>query len=138
MRFRTGLAMACLLASVSVMEQGPRMDGKWEVTMEMYMPGMPMKMPPMTTTQCVTKEEAADPQKAVPQASKDQNCKVSDYKTTSNKVTWAVKCEGANPMTGSGEVVYTGDTFAGTMKMDHGGQAMNMKYSGKRLGDCTK
>jgi hypothetical protein len=41
-------------------------------------------------------------------------------------------------MSGSGEVVYSGATFEGLMKMVHGGQTMTMKYSGKRLGDCTK
>jgi len=53
-----------------------------------------------------------------------------------------MRCEGDNPMTGTGEIVYSGDTYLGTMKMTtgRGGQpmAMTMKYSGKRLGDCTK
>ncbi len=51
-------------------------------------------------------------------------------------------CEGAQPMTGTGEFVYATDTYTGTMKMDmaRGGQpmAVTMKYNGKRLGDCTK
>jgi hypothetical protein len=67
---------------------------------------------------------------------------VSDYKTEGNKVSWSMRCEGDNPMTGTGEIVYSGDTYLGTMKMTtgRGGQpmAMTMKYSGKRLGDCTK
>jgi hypothetical protein len=45
--------------------QGPvRRDGRWDVKMEMQMAGM--TMPPQTLTQCVTKEEAADPQKGMP------------------------------------------------------------------------
>ena len=139
-------AALTLVATVSAIAQGPgpRRDGNWQVTMEMDMPGMPQKMPPMTMTQCVTKADADDPMKLAPQGrgAAPGNCKVSDYKTEGNKVTWSMHCEGDNPMTGTGEFVYSGDTYTGTMKMTtgRGGQprTMTMKYSGKRLGDCTK
>ena len=121
--------------SASLLAQ-PRRDGKWEVKTDMEMPGMPMKIPTVTTTTCITPAEANDPQKAVPQAKKD--CAVSDYKADGNKVTWSMKCTGKDAMTATGEIIYAGDTYTGTMKMDTGGQGMTMKYSGKRLGDCTK
>ena len=58
---------AALIVVVSVaalaFAQGPRRDGEWEVKTEMSMPGMPMNMPPMTSKQCITPAEAADPQK---------------------------------------------------------------------------
>jgi hypothetical protein len=118
--------------------------------MEMDMPGMPqgMSMPPIKTTQCVTKEDVADPNKMVPQrpggrgGANPNDCKVSDYKVDGNRVTWSMKCEGAQPMSGTGEFVYAADSYTGTMKMDmaRGGQpmAVTMKYTGKRLGDCNK
>lgn len=125
--------------SVSALAQGPRRDGRWEVKTEMEMPGMPMKMPPMTTTQCVTKEQADDPQRSVPQGRGAQNnCKVSDYKVTGNKVTWSMKCEGPEAMSGTGEITYGDNTYEGSMTMNRQGQTMTMKYSGKRLGDCTQ
>lgn len=127
----TGLA-------ASLFAQGPRRDGKWEVKIEMQMPGM--TMPAQTVTQCVTKEEAADPLKAMPQGGRGVNasdCKVSDYKVEGNKVTWAMTCE-KDRMTGMGELLYAGETYTGSMKVNTQGQAMTMKYSGKRLGDCTK
>jgi hypothetical protein len=142
-----------LLAAASVSlpaQSGPRRDGNWEVTMEMDMPGMPqgMSMPPIKTTQCVTKEDVADPNKMVPQrpggrgGPNPSDCTISDYKTEGNRVTWSMKCEGAQPMTGTGEFVYGADSYTGTMKMDmaRGGQpmAVTMKYTGKRLGDCSK
>jgi hypothetical protein len=49
-----------------------------------------------------------------------------------------MRCEGDNPMTGTCEIVYSGDTYLGTMKMTTGRGGQPMKYSGKRLGDCTK
>jgi hypothetical protein len=137
--------------SMSLLAQGPRRDGNWEVTIEMDMPGMPqgVSMPPMKTTQCITPQDAADPQKSIPQrpagrggAANPNDCTISDYKTQGNKVSWSMVCTGSQPMDGTGEFIYTGDTYTGTMKMNvaRGGQpmAMTMKYSGRRLGDCTK
>jgi Protein of unknown function (DUF3617) len=125
--------------SVSALAQAPRRDGRWEVKMEMEIPGMPMKMPAMTTTQCITKEQAEDPQRSVPQGrGAPANCKVSDYKVTGNKVTWSMKCEGPDAMSGTGELTYGENTYDGVMKMEREGQAMTMKYTGKRLGDCPK
>ena len=137
------LRYACMAAGVlvlagSLFAQGPRRDGRWEVTVEMQMAGM--SLPPQTITQCVTKEEAADPQQGLPPAGRGGNptdCKVSDHKVDGNKVTWSMACE-KEKMSGTGEFVYAGDTYTGTMKMNAQGQAMTMKYSGKRLGDCTK
>ena len=126
--------------SASLLAQ-PRRDGRWEVKMDMEMPGMPMKIPTVTSTQCITPEEANDPQKSVPQGRGgrgNQDCKVSDFKQDGNKISWSMKCAGPPPTTGTGEFLYAADTYTGTMKMDTGGQAMTMKYSGKRLGDCTK
>jgi len=134
-----GVAVA-LAAAASLPAQGPQRDGNWQVTMEMEMAGMPQKMPPMTFTQCVTKEEANDPSKLLPQGrgKAPQNCKVTDQKTTGNKITWSMTCAPPNEMTGTGEIEYTAGAYAGVMKMTTNGQNMTMKYSGKRLGDCTK
>jgi hypothetical protein len=142
MHVRIVSALAVAVLSVGAAQaQGPRRDGRWEVTVQMEMPGAPAGMPPMTVTQCITPEEAKDPGAALPQAqgaAMPDNCKLTDQKVTGNKVSWALKCEGPEAMSGSGEVVYSGATFEGLMKMVHGGQTMTMKYSGKRLGDCTK
>jgi len=145
------LSVASVLALVASLSlsglaqgPGPRRDGNWQVTMEMDMPGMPQKMPPMTLNQCLTKADAEDPTKLAPQGrgQAPSNCKVSDFKTDGNKVTWSMRCEGDTPMTGTSEFVYTADSYVGTMKMTtgRGGQpmTMTMKYQGKRLGDCTK
>jgi hypothetical protein len=124
--------------------QGPRRDGLWEIKTEMQMEGMPMTMPPMTSQQCITPAEANDPNKSTPQGRGrggrgPQDCQVSDYKTEGNKVSWTLKCTGAQSVSGTGELVYSGDSYTGTMTMEMGGRGtMTMKYTGKRLGDCTK
>jgi hypothetical protein len=132
---------ALVVLCVAAFAQGPRRDGNWEVQMVMDVPGMPAGMPPMTTTQCITPEMARDPQRAIPQGrgrGMTDQCKISDYKVEGNKVSWSMKCEGPEAMTGTGEMIYSGDTYTGTVTMDRGGQTVAMKYSGKRLGDCDQ
>ena len=151
MNRRIATAVGAVLAlSIAAFAQGSRRDGQWEIKMEMEMAGMPAgMMPPTTTTRCITAAEANDPQSMMPRTGRGgrrgnaDDCKSSDQKVDGNKVTWSMKCEGPEgAMTGTGEIVYSGDTYLGTMKMTtgRGGQpmTMTMKYSGKRLGDCTK
>jgi hypothetical protein len=146
-----GVFALVLGVSVSLLAQGARRDGNWEITIQMDMPGMPsgMSMPPMKTTQCITPRDAADPMKSLPQrpagrggATNPNDCTISNYKTEGNKVSWSMTCTGAQPMNGTGEFVYAADSYTGTMKMDmaRGGQpmTMTMNYAGKRLGDCTQ
>jgi hypothetical protein len=52
MKVRAFVVFVALLAlSLSALAQMHRRDGKWEVKIEMDMPGMPANMPAMTTTQ---------------------------------------------------------------------------------------
>ena len=135
------IAGAVLTISAGILAQNqPRRDGDWEIKVEMQMPGMPMNMPAQTLRQCVTPQDVADPQKSVPPSGRGRgqnDCKVSDYKTDGNKTTWSVSCP-SEGMTGTGEFIYAENSYTGTMKMTAGGRDMTMKYTGKRLGDCTK
>jgi len=111
----------------------PARPGKWKVTTEMEMPGMPVKMPPITVETCVTKEQAEKPDGAVPDAGKD--CKIGDYKVDGNTITWSVSCP-KQKVTGTGTITYSGDSYTGSMDMKMGDQSMTAKYSAKRVGDC--
>ncbi|HKO54562.1 MAG TPA: DUF3617 family protein [Thermoanaerobaculia bacterium] len=127
------LAAAAALALPLVATAAPMKAGKWQLTMTMDMPGMPMKFPPVVTSSCVTKEEAENPQP--PKQAKDAGCTFGDYNRDGNTITWTVSCPKQN-MTGSGKIVFTADTYDGAMKMKIGEQEMSAKYAGKRLGDC--
>ena len=142
-------AVALLIAGAGtlVAQTGPRRDGRWEVTTEMQMTNMPGMLPPTKSIQCITKEEANDPQKALPSGPQraggpPPDCKMSDQKIAGNKISWTMTCQGAMAMNGTGEMTYAGDTFNGQMVMNmaRGGtmNTMTMKYTGKRLGDCVK
>jgi hypothetical protein len=135
------VALAVLFGmSTAVFAQGARRDGRWEVSVQMEIPGMPA-MAPFKSEQCVTKEQANDPQSAVPPQGGNSDCKSENTKETGNKVSWSMTCTTPQPMTGTGEIAYTQNAFDGVMKMnmDRGGQpmAITMTMTGKRLGDCV-
>jgi hypothetical protein len=139
MKFKTALVAAFAVLASNAEAQNPMRPGRWEVTMQMQMPTMPMQMPAIKSTQCVTQAQIDSPDKGLPSGpqSNPNACKVSDYKVSGNTVTWKMACSGAQPMSGTGEMRFGDDAYEGTMRMTMEQQEMTMKMSGKRLGDCT-
>ena len=76
------------------------------------MPNMPqpMSMPPTTSQQCITKEDANDPDKVMPAAPSRRrgapplDCKVTDQRIVGSTVTVKVTCAGDTPTTGTIEM----------------------------------
>ena len=125
-----------LLALTSISFAGSAVNfkpGEWEITSEMQMAGG-MKMPPNTTTQCMTKDDI------VPQNTQlGQECVITESKTIGNTVTWTMSCKGQQGgMKGIGKVTYNGDTFEGevVITMSMGNMKITSKMSGRRIGDC--
>lgn len=128
--FITATSLATLVA-----QQHPQKPGKWQITVEMEMPGGG-KMPPVTQEICVTEADLADPAKATLTDPKS-GCKVSDYKTKGSTATYNIDCP-AQKMTGSGTMTFAGDTLTGDVKLKMGGQEVATKYTGKWLSTCSK
>ena len=128
------LAMAVMFPATAA--ENPQKPGNWQIKMEMEMPGMPIKLPPVTTTICLTEEDLKDPQRAVPNDPKSK-CTVGDYKIDGNTVTWTVDCP-KQQTKGNGQITYAEDSYTGWMNMQVGEQQMKTKYSGKWLGECKK
>ena len=115
----------------------PQKPGKWNVKMQMEMPGMPFKLPAVNVDVCLTEEDLKDPAKAVP-ADPKSKCNVGDYKVDGNTVSWTVDCP-KEKMKGKGEITYTDDSYTGWMKMQVGeDQEMTTKYTGTWKGECKK
>ncbi len=126
-------SLALLLVPAVTLAADTIREGLWEVTTQMEMPGMPMKMPATVMKHCYTKNDVSDQKKII---SRDKNCVVTDLKTSSNKVSWKMKCTGENAATMTGETVFGNDSYTSVMKMNSHGQKMTMKVKGKRLGTC--
>ena len=127
-----------LVSGAAVAADVPQRPGKWEVSMQMDMPGMPFKMPAIKTQVCVTEEDLKDPNKSVPKDQNSKDCKVSDYKVDGNTVTWKMVCTGKTKGEGEGEMTYSGDSYEGKMVFNMEGTEMTTKYKGKFLGECKK
>jgi len=129
------LIMLLTFVSISFAGSVPNMrDGMWEITTKVEMPGMPMNMPPMKHTQCLTKDDI------VPSGSQPgQECKVTQTKVSGNTVTWTMHCKSqGEEMKGTGKITYSGDSFKGTIKITMSRRNMQMinHISGQRIGDC--
>lgn len=138
MKLRT-LALCALVCALVVPAYGAvGKAGKWQMTMEMDMPGMPMKMPPMTFTHCVTKEQAENPESAIPKGQRESGCTYSDVKIEGSKISWKMECP-KQQMSGTGEVTYSADSYTGKADMKMAGdREAHVKYSGKYLGACDE
>jgi Protein of unknown function (DUF3617) len=108
-------------------------DGMWEVTSTVKMQGM--TIPPMSFSQCMTKEDAV-PQDNSPG---QENCKISDMKTVGSTVSWTMSCSAqGGDMTGKGKITYHGDRFEGEVSVEYPatGIVMVTEMTGRRTGPC--
>lgn len=125
----TGFAAAPVLAG------GPNVqEGMWEITSTTEMPGMPVAVPPVRHSQCLTKQDL------VPRdtSSRQGECDVRDIRTSGNTVSWKVECSSPGGSTrGTGSITYAGTTMNGTMTMTvPGGMQMKTRLTGRRIGEC--
>lgn len=114
--------------------------GQWEITTKMTMVGMPMEMPPQVFRHCYREDQLKDPKNAVPQ---DKDCKADSVSLKGNTVTWRANCKiDGEFMSGEGQITYAGAAYSGNAKLsgkvEGMAMQMNVNYSGKRLGDCSK
>lgn len=127
-----------LVLGIGACSSGPDMkEGKWEITAEVSMKGIPMKMPAMSHEQCLTKEEMI-PQEGL---QTEQNCTISDQKTSGDTVSWNIVCkDGSMESKSDGTITYHGDTFEGTINMTMSGGPVSITstntITGKYLGPC--
>jgi Protein of unknown function (DUF3617) len=134
---KLSIAAVILFATSSVSFAGavPNMqEGNWEITTTMEMPGMPMNIPPVKYTQCLTKKDI------IPQGSQlEQECKFIQTKVSGNTVTWIMECSGKDgKMKGNGKITYSGNSMKGKIEMTMSPSNMKMTshLSGRRIGDC--
>ncbi len=116
---------------------GPDLEeGMWEITTEVNMPGMPMKIPPMVYRQCLTTENVVPKQGPAEQ----EICTYSSPKTKGNSVSWSAECKSPGGTTkNEGEITYKGTRFEGTLTMSMTGviaMSGTNSISGRRIGEC--
>jgi hypothetical protein len=129
-------ALVCSLALPVIAATPIAKAGKWESTIQMEMPNMPMKIPAHTMAVCVTKEQAENAENLIPKTGdKRGGCTYTDVKVEGTTVSWKMDCKESG-MSGTGSTTYHGDTYEGSMHMKMRDQDMSAKMTGKFLGAC--
>ena len=130
------LAIVCLLAFPLTAETVK--PGKWEVTVETEMAGMPQKIPAKTITHCITEADAKDAESMLKSGGNmSKDCKISDVKTVGDSVTWKIGCP-SQGLTGEGSIAFATESYTGTSKMKIGEMQVTQTMKGKRIGECEK
>ena len=142
---RVGLALtaALLLAASPGFAAGGMMQaGQWEITSSTEIEGMAHHMPPSTFTHCVKPEDVKDPESMVRKSQQSKSeCELKDVKVDGNRVTWSVECRERGHVKGTGTMVYSGDSYEGTITMQmeesqRGPMKITTHIKGRRVGDC--
>jgi len=109
-------------------------DDLWEVTTKMEMPGMPMAMPAQTNRFCIGKNRKDE--EFVP---KQGDCRMVESKRVGNKFTYKMDCSGKLAAIVDGAITFGDNTYNGRMHMamKQTSDAMDMTFTGKRVGDCA-
>lgn len=142
MRFKNFVLGSCCLTlawavpACSSSPKAPNMnEGRWEISASVEMANMPFPIPPMTYSQCLTKEDLIPQQDA---QGSGGGCDVTTKTIKGDTVTWTMVCNAPQGKTTStGSITYSGDSFNGTVKVEGPGMpSMTQKMSGRRVGDC--
>jgi hypothetical protein len=128
-----GIALAFALAA-SLPASAQAKDDLWEVSTKMEMPGMPMAMPAQTNRFCIGKNRKDE--EFVP---KQGDCRMVESKRAGNKFTYKMDCSGKLAAIVDGAITFGDNTYDGRMHMamKQTSDAMDMTFTGKRVGDCT-
>lgn len=132
-RVWSGLAVVFILSFPTAALAAEMMKpGLWEISASIEMPGLPFQPPLQTMRHCYTAEDVKS--EPVPA---DENCRVTDFKSSGNKITWKLECKGEMAGKGEGEIVFQGDSaYEGKATIQAQGMSMTTKYKVKRLGEC--
>jgi hypothetical protein len=109
-------------------------EGLWKVTAKIELPGIPMAIPPAVKTECLDKN------RLIPKTGKVENChdcKIIKVDIKDNTVKWHEECDSPEgKVIVDGEIVYSGDSYKGTIQIKQGNTRMVNKISGKYIGPC--
>ena len=136
------IAMASPTAVAQMMRQAPKTfiagsgpDDMWEVSTRTEMSGM--SLPGQNSQICIKKGRNVG-EDSVP---RQDNCKVTEMKTAGNKTTFAMECQGEEPMSMRGETIATPTSFDTRMSMKGtrkgSDMQMTMTSTGRKTGACT-
>ncbi len=144
MRILLSAALLALTIQPAAAAPPSLQPGLYEISVQMEMKGMPMKMPASSFRHCITSRDIADGS-AYAGSKDNKDCKISNLKQSGNAVSYDFACV----MQGHGSMVGrtsgTSDATGYDMQMRgrfvpamEGMSEFSQKMRAKRLGDCTQ
>ena len=133
-RYFLCVGILLLVAAPVVLSAPPTMiPGLWEITLQTE---LPVAMPPMTTTVCISKDDIVDRQKP-PKGKPSDECSAASGDMTGNVLSYVSKCKNRDSET---KVHYTfhGDRYDGVIEMKSGKRETRQVITGRRIGDCEE
>jgi len=143
MRAKPILAAIALLAlaATAAWAQLALRPGKYNVTMELTLPGAPISNT-QEDTDCLTPEDAKDLVKAMMrELTSESSCSASNVKQAGNKLTFDAACTiQGNVVSSATELTITSDTaYTAVMQVNAAGVNTQLKIAGKWAGaTCTE
>lgn len=126
-------ASILLLAGAASSQAQSEPDSLWEVTKKASVAGANM---PATTYKVCAKGDLPPPQ-----GPKDDNCRISDVKSSDGVITYLVRCTGRDAMSGNGEMTVESDRYSGKFTLngtiDGDVATMVTDFTGRLVGKCT-
>ena len=129
--FRTTIALALLAGAGGAFAATPMRAGLWEITAR-----MPGEIPPITSRTCISAKDAEAMGRGRAANKGAENCEPVNYRQEGNRATWSLRCNGSNPMTGTGSMEYGNDSFTQKMVLKSDQGTTTMESTGRRVGDC--
>jgi len=121
-----------LLCSLPTVAQAPVKGDLWQVVSQMEMVGLPVKLPPQTSSVCAAKVWTQPPGPANPR----QQCARTNYVIDGDKISWTETCTGP-AMTGQGQITRMGDdAYTGVITYTSAQGNMTINLTGAKVGEC--
>lgn len=138
LKFSKALSCVALMYGLTVTSAEAKIKyGLWEISVQAHATGMPIEVPPEIFKKCISRRNMT------PGSNADKkSCGKQKVKRDGDTVSWTVSCtKEGDTMHGGGKITYKDDTMAGDGFFEVGGKGMptmkmQLKYSGKRLGQC--
>lgn len=129
-----GITLLFTMAAPVVLSAPPTMTpGLWEITLRTE---LPVAMPPMTTTVCVSKDEIAEREKPPKVKAKD-DCATVSGDLSGNVLAYVSKCKSRDAET-KVRITFHGDRYEGVVEIQSTGRETRQVISARRIGDCEE
>jgi hypothetical protein len=133
------IALISALSNVGSAQAVEPKPGLWNLTVTTTADGGGKPMGPFYRSQCLNKEDIRDPEQLFAESGMS-DCRFKGQNQQGGRYDFTIQCNGALPMSGSGNVAYGAEQFQGEINLVTEIQGMDIAttsiVSGKRAGEC--